>query len=154
MHPFTTTMTAGATALQLAIGGALAPFSATAGAVYKCIAGGKITYSSTPCGSGQVTTLATGAVHVPDQPTLDRLARQKQLLDEQLAQRAALEQRDDEARLRAEKAEGRQHQKCARQRAASRRADALAERAMGRRKQQLRERASTMRQALAAQCPA
>lgn len=128
--------------------------AANAATIYKCTAGGKVSYSATPCDHGHVTAIDIAPTPDADPDLAARLARQRELLDGYLQARSRAEERDYRAQLRAERALVVHQQRCQKLDAARRQAGARAESAMGNRKAKLRDKAFQLRQQYATQCPA
>lgn len=126
---------------------------ASAGSIYKCVSGGKTSYTDRPCDYASVTPIDIATVPAADPEVAARLARQKQILDGMVKERTAAEQRSYRAQLSAERAEMAQRQRCQKMDSARRRAGEAAESAMGARKQKLREKAYQLRQEYAVLCP-
>jgi hypothetical protein len=72
--------------------------AAHADSIYKCSAGGKITYSSAPCGAGRATTIdSTAPASGAEADAATTLARQKALLAAREQERTAGDARQTQA---------------------------------------------------------
>ena len=122
--------------------------------VYKCTAGGKVTYSQTPCERGAETVLATPAAPAPSHDAakdLQRMQRESKKLEQQRLKREALQERED-ARL--DRAAGLRRQKCDKLRLDRKWADDDVRRAAPQAVEGARLKASRAAERLAVECPA
>lgn len=124
--------------------------------LYKCSAGGKVTYASAPCDGAVVAIIATPAPPPPDPGAGQEREREAALLAKLGKERAAREARD----LRQQRAAGRRaraaakyQQRCARLALRKRWADQDASRAAGFDKEALQQKARRMGEAMAVECP-
>lgn len=88
--------------------------AASAGAVYKCVDGGRVSYGDRPC-PGKGGELAVPAAPVPDPQAEERLARRRVFLaelDKAKAAQAAREERDSALAERAGRAALGQRRRC------------------------------------------
>ena len=121
--------------------------------VYKCNAGGKVTYASAPCDGAAVTAIAVGAAPAPDPGAEQDLKRQKKLLAGFEKERSAREARDDRSAAVAARASAVRRQRCARLGLQKRWADETADRAAGFGKEALQDKARRMSEVMAVECP-
>jgi hypothetical protein len=126
---------------------------AAAQTIYKCSAGGKVSYGEQPCADGKATTLA-----VPPAPDAGAAAAQLEQDKARLAEfqkdRAARETREEKERQRAARMAASVRQKCERLRLQSKWAEEDAARAGKATLASARLKAKRQAQALAVQCPA
>jgi hypothetical protein len=131
---------------------ALAP-AAGAQTIYKCTAGGKVSYGEQPCADGKATTLA-----VPPAPDATAAAAVMEQEKARLAvfqkARAARETREEKERERTDRAAASVRQKCERLRLQSKWAEEDAARAGKATLTSARLKAKRQAEALAVQCPA
>ncbi len=122
--------------------------------VYKCTAGGKVTYSQTPCERGTETVLPTPAAPTPGPDAakdLQRMQRESKKLEQQRLKREALQERED-ARL--DRAAGVRRQKCDKLRLERKWADDDVRRAPPQAVEGARLKAARAAERLAVECPA
>lgn len=121
--------------------------------IYKCSAGGKVSYGEQPCADGKATTLA-----VPPAPDPTAAAAQSRQDKARLAafqkERAARETREEKERERAARAAASVRQKCERLRLQGKWADEDAARAGKATAAAARLKARRQAESLAVQCPA
>lgn len=139
---------------MLAFVGLLASASAAfAQSVYKCTAGGKVTYASAPCDGASVTAMATPSTPQPDPQAARQFAHEKALLAALQKERAGRDAREQRAAAKAEQAAAMRSQRCAKVALQKRWADENASRAAGFDKEALKRKAQRMGEAMAIQCP-
>jgi hypothetical protein len=83
---------------------------AAANTIYKCLDGGKVSYTDRPCGNGAVKLNVPAAPAVPE--AAERMARQRALLQDIEARRAKEEEQEARAALQAQRAAGVQRKRC------------------------------------------
>ena len=139
----------------------LALFSLLAGSsaafaqmVYKCSAGGKLTYASAPCDNASVSALAVPAAPAPDPRAALQFKHEQALLAALQKERVDREVRDARAAARAQHAAALHARRCAKIALQKRWADENADRAAGPGKEPLKRRARRMGEAMALECPA
>ena len=126
---------------------------AAAQTIYKCSAGGKVSYGEQPCADGKATTLAVPPAPDPSAAAA-QLKQDKARLAEFRKDRAARETREEKDRERAARAAATVRQKCERLRLQSKWADEDAARAGKATLASARLKAKRQAEALAVQCPA
>jgi len=126
---------------------------AAAQTIYKCSAGGKVSYGEQPCADGKATTLAVPPAPDPSAAAA-QLKQDKARLAEFQKDRAARETREEKDRERAARAAATVRQKCERLRLQSKWADEDAARAGKATLASARLKAKRQAEALAVQCPA
>jgi len=127
--------------------------AALAQAIYKCSAGGRVTYASAPCDGASVTAIAVPVAPAPDPQAALLFKREKALLATLQHERASREAREQRAAAIAQQSAARHHQRCARIALQKRWADDNANRAAGPAKEPLKRRAKQMGEAMAIECP-
>ena len=127
--------------------------AALAQPIYKCSAGGKLTYASAPCDSGSVSALAVPATPASDPRAAQQFKHEKELLASLLKQAASREARDARAGARAQQLAAARNQRCAKIALHKRWADDNAQRAAGFDQEALRRKARRMGELMAIECP-
>ncbi|HEX5341335.1 MAG TPA: DUF4124 domain-containing protein [Duganella sp.] len=128
--------------------------AALAGAVYKCTADGKVSYSDVPCAaSATATTLEAPAAPSADPAAGAELRRQQKQADTLQKARLKREEREDRESARAAKDAAVQRKKCDQLKLKKRWADEDARRATGPATEAARLRAHRAGEAMALECP-
>jgi hypothetical protein len=124
------------------------------GAVYKCTADGKVSYSDAPCPNGaQEATLSTPAAPAPDPAAGAVLRKQQKQADMLEKARLKREEREDREAASAAKSAAVQRKKCDQLKLKKRWADEDARRATGQATEPARLRAHRAGEAMALECP-
>jgi hypothetical protein len=130
--------------------------TATAGTIYKCTEGGRTSYHDRPCGRGAVA-LKVQAAPAPSPDALERLARERALLQEIEDARADQDKREAQERRahdRARRSAEAQRRRCDRLRLQRKWADEDSARADRDESERARTKARRQAEALAVECPA
>jgi len=128
--------------------------AALAGAVYKCTADGKVSYSDVPCAaSATASTLETLTAPQIDPAAGAVLREQKKQADTLQKARLKREERDDRESARAAKEAAVQRKKCDQLKLKKRWADEDARRATGSATEAARLRAHRAGEAMSLECP-
>ncbi len=131
----------------------LASSAASAGTIYKCKEGGRISYHDRPCGSGAVA-LKVQAAQEPAPDALARLARERALLQEIEEARAAREEQAAREGVRAQRAAAAARRRCDKLRLQHKWAIEDARRAGRDDAERAGTKARRQAEALAVECPA
>lgn len=128
--------------------------AALAGAVYKCTADGKVSYSDVPCAaSATATTLEAPAAPPADAAAGAELRRQQKQADTLQKARLKREEREERESARAARDAAARRKKCDQLRLKKRWADEDARRAAGPATEAARLRAQRAGEAMALECP-
>ena len=130
----------------------LASQAAAAGTIYKCKDGGKTSYHDRPCGHGAVV-LKVQAAPAPAPEALQRLARERAMLQEIEDARAAREQQAARAGAQAKRAAAAARRRCDKLRLQHKWAAEDARRAGRDEAERARTKARRQAEALAVECP-
>jgi len=126
--------------------------SATAGTIYKCLEGGKPHYSDHPCGKSAVALKVEGPAS-PDPEMLARLERERSLVQGIEGERAAREEQEARAAVRAQRAAAGLKRRCDKLRLQNRWALEDSARAGRDEVEKARIKARRQAEALALECP-
>lgn len=139
---------------EFALAGLLASCAAgQAQSIYKCRAGGKLTYASAPCDGAAVTAIDAPYVPEPDPRFSAELKRDKALLAGLQKARRAEALREQRAAAQAERGAAVRRQRCAKLALQKRWADQDAGRAAGFDQEATQRKAQRMGEAFAVECP-
>ena len=127
--------------------------AAAAGTVYKCTDGGRVSYSDRPCGQDAVVLRVQSASR--DAPeALERLARERAMLQEIEDARAVREEQAARARARAQRAAAALRRRCDKLQLQRKWAEEDARRAGRDEAERARTKARRQAEAMAVECPA
>lgn len=131
----------------------LASGAAAAGTIYKCKEGGTVSYHDRPCGHAAVA-LKVQAAPAPAPEALQRLARERALLQEIEDARAARDRQAARERARTQRQAAAMKRRCDKLRLQRKWAEEDARRAGRDESERARTRATRQAEALAVECPA
>lgn len=131
----------------------LASSAAAAGTIYKCKDGGKTSYHDRPCGHGAVA-MNVQAAPAPAPEALQRLARERALLQEIEDARSAREEQAAREGAQAKRAAAAARRRCDKLRLQHKWADEDARRAGRDESERARIKARRQAETLAVECPA
>jgi len=131
----------------------LASGAAAAGTIYKCKEGGTVSYHDRPCGQGAVA-LPVQPASGPAPEALQRHARERAMLQEIEAARAAREEQSMREEARAQKAAAALKRRCDKLRLQRKWADEDLARAGRDEAERARTKARRQAESLAVECPA
>ncbi|UVW27000.1 DUF4124 domain-containing protein [Massilia sp. H6] len=128
--------------------------SASGATIYKCIDAGKVSYSDRPCGAAAVALAAAPALPGDAAAALERLARERKLLQEIEQERALRGQQAAREAARTERAAAAERRRCDKLRLQRKWADEDSARAGRDEAGQARLKAKRQGEVLAVECPA
>jgi hypothetical protein len=131
----------------------LASQAALAGTIYKCNEGGRVSYHDRPCGQSAVA-MQVQAATAPAPEALERLARERAMLQEIEEARLAREQQEARESVRAQRAATTQRRRCDKLRLQRKWADEDTARAGRDEGERARIKARRQAEVLAMECPA
>jgi hypothetical protein len=131
----------------------LASQAAAAGTIYKCSEGGRVSYHDRPCGQSAVA-MKVQAAPAPAPEALERLARERAMLQEIEEARLAREEQEARDNIRAQRAAATQRRRCDKLRLQRKWADEDSARAGRDEGERARIKARRQAEVLAVECPA